>query len=289
MKRCPNCNAPVDDPTWACAACGHVPQTEAGFIVFAPQLAAHNESYSEAFFKELADLETGHFWFEARNRLVAWMARRHFPQARNILEIGCGTGFVLSSLHQTFPQAQLYASDLLVEGLKFASARVPGADLFQMDARSIPFENAFDVIGAFDVIEHIDEDEVVLRQMFDALKPGGGIMLSVPQHPFLWSVVDDLSYHKRRYTRAELIQKVTAAGFEVVKVTSFVSLLLPVMLLNRRKKNDPEAELDLFAEFKLSPLLNKFLATIMRLEMQLIRWGISFPLGGSLLVVARRP
>ena len=64
-----------------------------------------------------------------------------------------------------------------------------------MDARRIPFEDEFDVIGAFDVLEHIKEDEQVLVQMHRAVKSGGGIMLTVPQHMFLWSEQDVQAHH----------------------------------------------------------------------------------------------
>ena len=93
---------------------------------------------------------------------------------------------------------------------------MPGVTLFQMDARFVPFEEEFDVIGAFDALEHIKEDEDVLREIFRATKEGGGIILTVPQHPFLWSQMDEISHHYRRYTRRGLIDKVQRAGFEVV-------------------------------------------------------------------------
>ena len=80
-----------------------------------------------------------------------------------------------------------------------------------MDARRIPYEAEFDVIGAFDVIEHIYEDAAVLQQMHRAVRPGGGIIVTVPQHRFLWSKQDEFSCHFRRYTRGELMSKVSCA------------------------------------------------------------------------------
>ncbi len=77
--------------------------------------------------------------------------------------------------------------------------------MLQFDACAIPYKAEFDVIGAFDVIEHIEEDTAALTQMYQALKPGGGLLITVPQHRFLWSAVDEMSYHKRRYHRNELI------------------------------------------------------------------------------------
>src|SRR5205823_1532466 len=90
-----------------------------------------------------------------------------------------------------------------------------------------------DAIGAFDVLEHVYEDEAVLRQLYQALKPRGGLLLSVPQHPWLWSPVDDYSHHRRRYIASALAEEVERAGFRILRQTSFVSLLLPVVALSR--------------------------------------------------------
>lgn len=289
MKRCLQCNSTFNDGSWTCPSCEFEPVIQKGYMVFAPELSQTNDTYETEFFANLAQLEKGHFWFEARNQLLQWAINKYFPNIKKLLEIGCGTGFVLHQFASCLNNVDLYGSDLLVDGLDFAAKRVPSATLCQMDARAIPYQEEFDVIGVFDVIEHIEEDELALSQIYNALKPGGGIILTIPQHRFLWSVVDDLSYHKRRYTRDDLVSKVRRAGFQVVKTTSFVSLLLPLMLLNRMRKSSREDEFDLFAEFKISPLLNVFLSQIMRIEVTLIRQGIPFRLGGSRLLVAKRP
>ena len=156
-----------------------------------------------------------------------------------------------------------------------------------MDARSIPFREEFDLIGAFDVIEHIEEDEAVLSQIHHACKPGGGIIITVPQHPGLWSEVDVFSHHKRRYTKNELVGKVQKAGFEIVEIISFVSLLLPILLLSRLK-NESKKEFDSMREFSIPRLLNGILESVMDLERILIRMGIRFPAGGSLLCVGKK-
>jgi SAM-dependent methyltransferase len=219
---------------------------------------------------------------------VIWGLRHHFVNARSFLEVGCGTGFVLSGIQREFPKLKLAGSEVFSDGLTFAGQRLPGVELFQMDARRIPFENEFDVIGAFDVLEHIEEDETVLLQMFQATKPGGGVILTVPQHPFLWSVVDDYSFHKRRYTRKELVNKLRRAGFKIVRVTSFVSLVLPFMMLSRFKSQRSRDNFDPLAELEIGHYLNLTLERIMAVERGLIEGGVSFPVGGSLLAIANR-
>lgn len=288
MKICLACGQRFAADDWDCPACGHAPARRDGYLAFAPELADANDGFHAEYFARLATLEARHFWFRARNRLLLWAIRRYFPRAESFLEIGCGTGFVLAGIARAFPTMLLSGSDIFTEGLAFAARRVPGANLFQMDACRIPFAGAFDLAGAFDVLEHIEDDQTVLRQMFQAVRPGGGIVLTVPQHMWLWSAMDEYSFHKRRYNRTELAAKVTRAGFEPVHVTSFVSLLLPLMLLSRIKQR-VAADWDPWAELRIGGGSNALAELIMGVERGLIAAFRSFPVGGSLLIVARRP
>ena len=158
-----------------------------------------------------------------------------------------------------------------------------------MDARRIPFRGEFDVVGAFDVIEHIEDDRAVLAELGAAAAPAGGLLLTVPQHPFLWSEYDVRAGHLRRYSARELGAKVMEAGLEIVRMTSFVALLLPFMYLSRRAQRAPGADYDPLAELRIAPWLNRVLEGALGAERVLIKAGVDFPVGGSLLVVARRP
>jgi SAM-dependent methyltransferase len=287
MKICLVCNHRFDATSWRCPRCQAAPPEAGGILLFAPSLAKGNSDFKVEWFSDLAALENGHFWFRNRNRLLVWALRTYFPTARRFLEIGCGTGFVLSGLGQAIPTLELAGSELFLDGLTFARERLPGVPLYQMDAHRIPFEAEFDVLGAFDVLEHIDEDQAVLRQMYQATRIGGGVLLTVPQHPSLWSTVDDRSCHKRRYTRRELVSKVESAGFKVCRVTSFVTLLLPVLWLSRRRSSEVGTG-DRFREYPMSPTVNRVLEAILTIETCFIRGGGSLPAGGSLLLVAKR-
>lgn len=286
MKICPSCCEQFDHPTWVCPACGCRPQKINHYWAFAPDLAQTGDSYELSFFPEIFQLEAKNFWFRSRNRLIVWALKHFFSQAKNFLEIGCGTGFVLSGLEQKFPDISLSGSELYTEGLNFAARRLSRSELFQMNACQIPFEAEFNVIGAFDVLEHIKEDTTVLAEMYRAITVGGGIILTVPQHPWLWSVADDYAHHVRRYHARELKHKVESAGFKVVKMTSFVSLLLPLMVLSRLQQRQPGAKYDPTSELRISGLLNQVLENVLSIERWLIQLGVSLPVGGSLLLVA---
>lgn len=288
MRACLRCGAAHQAESWQCPACGYEPPRIGGFPAFAPELARAQSGYDAAHYPELARLEAGNFWFRARNRLIVWALARHFPRAERILEVGCGTGYVLSGIARAFPAVELTGSEVEADGLAHAARRVPRARLIQMDARSIPFRGEFDVAGAFDVIEHIEDDRAVLRALHGALAPGGGLLLTVPQHPFLWSEYDARARHVRRYRATELRGKVREAGFEIVRMTSFVSLLLPFMMGSRLTQRAPGADYDPLAELRIARWLNASLEAALDFERLLIRAGLDFPAGGSLLVVARR-
>ena len=289
MRLCLNCGAGFSGGTWHCPQCGFTPQVMAGFPAFAPELARAATGYDPAHFADLAELESRNFWFRARNRLLVWALRRFFPGAQRFLEVGCGTGFVLSGLTAAFPALNVTGSEVAAEGLGFAARRAPGTQLIQMDARRIPFREEFDVAGAFDVIEHIEDDGAVLRAIRGALVPGGGLIVTVPQHPFLWSEYDARARHVRRYRAAELRGKVQEAGFEIVKMSSFVTLLLPLMIVSRLMQRSPGADYDPLADLRVVPWLNWALERALDFERVLIRAGVAMPAGGSLLLVARRP
>jgi len=243
--------------------------------------------FPQSAFRYLAEAESKHWWFCSRNRIIFWILRARARGITNFLEVGCGTGFVISSIATAFPELELEASEYFEEGLVFARQRQPQCRFRQLDATAMAEQDAYDCIGSFDVIEHIDADETVLSNFHRALRPGGFLLLTVPQHPWLWSAADDYAHHKRRYTVQELRRKILHAGFRIEYCTSFVSLLLPLMALQRLSTRSQNYNPD--DEFKISPLLNAALYLVMQLELILLRLGLRFPAGGSLLLLARKP
>ncbi|MBA2653435.1 MAG: class I SAM-dependent methyltransferase [Gammaproteobacteria bacterium] len=246
------------------------------------------DSYPTDAFEKLFEIENNHFWFQSRNKLICAMLKRYFSAANNFLEIGCGTGCVLSFLSNQFTNIHFTGGDLHIEGLDFARQRTQDVELVQMDALKIDFENKFDVVGAFDILEHIEQDELVLTQIYQALKPKGGLILTVPQHPFMWSGSDDYAHHVRRYTAKDLKQKLTAAGFQITKMTSFMTLLFPIMYLSRLRYKLNLSKGNVPVEFEIPNLLNTGFKFIQNVERILISSGIKFPFGGSILAVATK-
>jgi SAM-dependent methyltransferase len=287
MKICFACGQAYSSKDWQCPSCTNSPSEIEGIVLLSPELCQASGGFKPEYFSQLSQLEANSFWFRTRNQIILSFLRPYLRKARHFLEVGCGTAFVLAAISKTCSGLKLSGSEIFLDGLFYASLRVPSAELLQMDARSIPFINHFDGIGAFDVLEHIEDDGIVLAQMFKALKSKGFLMITVPQHSWLWSAADVYACHQRRYTQSELVRKIREAGFKIDYLTSFVSLLLPLMalqrLLSRLRKYDPGDE------FRISPFLNSALYLVMQFELTLLRVGLRFPIGGSLLLLARKP
>ncbi|PZV12601.1 MAG: SAM-dependent methyltransferase [Leptolyngbya sp.] len=288
MKRCLRCKTKFDGLKWSCPQCGYQPSRVGNHLSFAPNLAENGDTYEADFFAQLFELEAKNFWFRSRNQLLIWILKSTFASAQSFLEVGCGTGFVLSEVERSLPHLTSVGAELFATGLNFASHRLSKAELLQMDARFIPYDDQFDVVGAFDVLEHIPEDTVVLSEMYRSITPGGGLILTVPQHPWLWSHADTYAHHVRRYTATELRLKVENAGFQIIRMTSFMSFLLPLMFLSRLRQRQSKAEYDPIAELKISGWLNTAFEIVLNLERMIIRSGLSLPFGGSLLLVAKK-
>jgi SAM-dependent methyltransferase len=248
-----------------------------------------SSGFKSEYFADLFSLESGNFWFKARNQLIVNTLRRHCGDLNSFLEIGCGTGFVLSGIMLQFPKAKIVGSEIFTAGLEFATERNPGASFLQMDARKMPYCEAFDVIGAFDVLEHIEEDVEVMRQVNMALRTGGYFLITVPQHQWLWSGADTYAQHVRRYCKAELHKKLISTGFEIVRSSSFVSTLLPAMVISRlMNSRTSDTTYDPLAEFYIPSWLNKLLWRVLSLEVSLVDLGLNLPVGGSRMVLAQK-
>jgi SAM-dependent methyltransferase len=291
MQRCLKCKKVFNKGGWWCPSCGWSPVEISGFPAFAPEVTAELGHYPKDAYAKLYELEADSFWFRNRNKLIIQTIRRHFPDASSLLEIGCGTGFVLAGIATATPKLLLVGSDLHYEALNYAKARLPGVTLLQMDAKNIPYIEEFDVICSFDLLEHIPDDIMALKQIHQALKRGGGLMIMVPQHPWLWSRADDDACHLRRYTRRDLFRKLIESGFQIIMATSFLSFLLPTLVVSRlSNRSDSRNQLInlKYSELHLPYPIDVLFEAICSWENLLINRNISFPIGGSLLCVAAR-
>lgn len=288
MRLCLACRATFSGSTWRCPACGHDPVQIFGFPAFAPELALDNSGMPPEANHRLALLQEKSFWFRSRNRLIQDLVTTYSPDADTFMEVGAGSGFVLSGLQAVLPHCHFVASEIYSNGLSYAARRLkPHCDFIQADALHLPYRSEFDAVGAFDVLEHIDFDERALAEVLHVLKPGGTLFLTVPQHPWLWSHTDEVAFHRRRYRKGELAQKVERAGYRVVFQTSFAFFLLPVMIA-KRMLSGGRCDEPLGSELSLPLVIDRCFEGVLELERLLIRIRLSLPAGGSQIVVARK-
>ena len=234
-------------------------------------------------YKQMAELDQRHWWYRARREVLAALIRRVVrpPKDAAILEIGCGTGHNLAMLGEF---GRVDALELDEEARGVAEHRLgrqvmssPLPELSQVAARH------YDLIGAFDVIEHIDDDRAAVASIATRLKPGGKLVMSVPAHQWMWSAHDVVNHHKRRYSKAALRQLIEKSPLRLERFGYFNSLLFPLAMADRLASKARGTD---DADLKLPPApLNSALERAFAAERHLIG-RVSLPPGLSLFAVA---
>ena len=236
----------------------------------------------------MREVEDRHWWYVGRRRIIAsWVesvCREIGKRRPRILDVGCGTGANLQMLAE-FGVAE--GVDVSAEALDFCRARGLGK-VRQGAAESLPYDDAqFDLVTGLDVVEHLDDDVAGLREMRRVLRPGGRALLFVPAFMFLWGVQDDISHHRRRYTLAELKERLGTAGLTVERasyanITFFGPILLGRFMMRvTGLRPASENNINIGA-------LNGLLGRVLGAESWWLR-KLSFPFGVSAICVARRP
>ena len=264
-----------------------------GIECYSPEVLSDFADYPDNGFYLTDKNAAESFWVSSRTRIFSYLVKVNLMKSgvTNFLEIGCGTGDFIGNL-KTFRHLKLTGSEIYVSGLLYAKKRLPDIKFIQYDVTKGVIGEKFNLIAAFDVIEHIEGDNQALSNIHNMLSPGGRLIVSVPQYAFLWSAVDDLVMHKRRYSRKELVSKLLANGFKINRVTSFVFTPFPLMLISRlldKKKDVSLSAADALESRVVFPkIINMILDWIMKVDELLIRAGLNLPFGGTLIAVAEK-
>jgi SAM-dependent methyltransferase len=251
--------------------------------------------FDARFVPYLRAAEDRHFWFVARNAIIASLVSQiepMLPSRYRVLEIGCGAGNTLKAIRGVCRRGSVMGMDLYREGLVLARDRV-ALPLVQGDVVHSPFvpSTRFDVIGMFDVIEHIDDDRDVLATVRSMLARDAYLLLTVPASPELWSAFDEAAGHYRRYTVNDLGARLLATGYRVDYLSPFMTALYPLAWVRRRfwhRPSNPEGAFDVARrDLRIVPIVNSLLQWALSREALRISGRARLPFGTSLIAVAR--
>ena len=234
-------------------------------------------------YQQMAELDDRHWWYRARRKIIADLIRREggLPDDAQILEIGCGTGHNLAMLSGFGHVDGLELDDEARElserrlGRKVMSSPLP--ELAEVA------DSHYDLIGAFDVIEHIENDAAALASIAAKLKPTGKFIMTVPAHQWMWSAHDVVNHHKRRYSKKALAHLIERSPLKLEHIGYFNSFLFPLAVAERASSKIREKE---SADVSLPPApLNAVLERIFLAERYLVG-RLPLPPGLSLFAVA---
>ncbi|AHB40332.1 TPA: class I SAM-dependent methyltransferase [candidate division WWE3 bacterium] len=239
--------------------------------------------------EKMADMENEYWWHIGKRHLVKALVERHFGDKRNlsILDVGCGTGALARALTEF---GAVTGFDVSSDAIAFCKSKGLG-NVFVQDVSKLEekqYARKFNLILALDVLEHVQDDVLVMQKIRKMLTDDGLFFVNVPAHKFLWSEHDEALEHKRRYHRVELTKKLSDAGFEIVSNSYFVTVISPLIILYRMWGNIFGKSAYPKTSYVLLPKkLNDFFVALLKIETRILL-KTHIPFGVTLNVVARK-
>jgi len=235
------------------------------------------------------EVEGSHWWFVGRRAILEEFLTgirerlKRSDRKLRILDIGCGTGANLEMLSQ-FGEAE--GVDVSDDALEFC--RLKGLNAQKGLAETLPYDDeSFDLTTALDVVEHLDDDVAGLREMYRVTKSGGYSLIFVPAFMWLWGVQDDISNHRIRYTKNQIVERLERAGFTIERATyanwTFFAPILGGRVLMKLTGIKPQSENNINIS-----ALNGIFGRLFAAERHWLR-RFAFPFGVSIVVVAKKP
>ena len=245
-----------------------------------------NKNYVEQYHR----LETTHWWFLIRQKIITQVLKKYIPKQRDslkILNVGAASGASSQCLSSLGKVISVENDPVFLDFLLSEKIPVINASII-----ALPFDDdSFDLVCAFDVIEHVSVDTKAMAELIRICKPGGKICITVPACQSLWSAHDEVNNHFRRYSKSELISLIDQDKNKLLYSTYFNTILFPVIFIVRKmeklfRKKDNKEKSD-FDYYKTNRWLSDGLKKIFGLEVFLLRF-IKFPFGVSLLTLIEK-
>ena len=276
---------------------------EQGIFIPRARPSHRNDEYDEMGFEVLIRMQREHFWYRGRHRLLLNVLRKeisqHLRQSSGLraIDMGGGCGGWLEYIHHHNPGmfSEIALGDSSIRALSLAEPVVGSfARRYQIDLLNLAWHENWDVVFLLDVLEHISDDEEVLRQIHRSMRPGGLLFVTTPALKFFWTYNDELAHHQRRYSRQDFQALAGQLNFELLRTNYFMFFLSPALLLSRMlfrppKLATPEQLRDHLIKTHRVPAkpINGLLSKLFSLEASVIN-SMNFPWGTSVLAVFKR-
>lgn len=234
--------------------------------------------------EQMNEMEEKYWWHEGRRFVLSKMLQKCYSKSSDpllILDFGCGTGGNFKFLSKF---GKVYGVDSSKDAIAYCRSKDQSVKL--ISGQDIPFQrDSVDIVTAFDVLEHIDDDCAIIREYHRVLKAKKNVIVTVPAYKFLWSDHDEILGHCRRYTLKELCNKFEKNGFKTVKSSYFITSFFPLILVYRAYRIVFSKHLNKKTSYvKLPKSLNNFFTLIIRVEAFLLN-RINFPFGCSVVAI----
>lgn len=238
-------------------------------------------------YRRMAEIQGRHWWYEGRRSILrAVISRLNLPRPARILEAGSGTGANLRMLAE-FGDVKGFEPDDFARATALATAGVDTPRGFLPD--DVPHAGPFDLVCAFDVIEHVERDGDSLAALCRLTAPGGYAVFTVPAFMFLWSRHDEVNHHYRRYRLPQFRALLTGAGYEVRFISYYNFFLFPLVAAVRLTRKALRLHAgDADDALPRWPFVNTLLCTLFSAERHLLA-RMALPFGVSIIAVCRRP
>jgi SAM-dependent methyltransferase len=239
------------------------------------------------FYSEYSQIEDTHWWFRGRREIFTRILAPLAGSPLRILDIGFGTGAMLTFLAR---YGAVIGMDMSVDAVRFARTRCDLPMLLGTITEVPIGTGSVDLVTAFDIIEHVEDDAAAFAELGRVCRPGGHVLLTVPAFEFLWGNQDIVSHHRRRYTLGEVERQVRAAGFVPRRLSYFNAILFPVVAairVMRRLRGERQGEVKSDFTMTKPGLVNDALSRVLAAEGRwLERWRL--PVGVSVVCLAER-
>ena len=240
-----------------------------------------------------SNIQEDHWWFRSRNNIILAVLTNYLDNKdinnSEILDIGCGLGQIFPILGKFGHVEGIEKNSSFVKVLK---NKYPDIEIHNAEFPNPNLDNRkFDLISMFDFLEHTDNPVNILRVTNNILKNDGLLLVTVPAYRWLWSNIDELSHHFRRYDKNILRIEIEKEGFECIYSSYFMTLLFPLVFIYRKIIPFLFFKKIILQDLELKKpinILNNFLYHIMNIETYFVRRKVSFIYGSSIISIFKK-